>query len=330
MTPVTMRTNEWRSQSPKPEKTSRLRWGLCCQFANEPIQFRTTTASSLMRMSLAQRLRKVSDLCLANAQTLLAALRYCAEHGIGCFRIPSSILPIKTHPEVGYRIDELPDAMSIVETFRRCGDVAAEHDIRTTFHPDQFVVLNSPREDVVEKSIQDLEYHAEVAEWVRADVINIHGGGAYGDKGSALAAFVSNVNRLSERVRSRLTVENDDKTFTPSDLLSLSRFTGLPVVYDVHHHRCLPDELSIEEATAAAIKTWNREPLFHISSPLAGWSGPKPARHHDEIDINDFPSCWVGLDLTVEVEAKGKEVAVRKMQDQYIQKFRNELQDNLA
>lgn len=330
MTTVTTRKSGWRSQSPKPERTSRLRWGLCCQFANEPIRFRTTTATSLMRMPLAERLRKVSDLCLANAETLLAALRYCDEHGIGCFRIPSSILPIKTHPEVGYRIDDLPDATSIIETFRRSGDFAAEHDIRTSFHPDQFVVLNSPREDVVEKSIQDLEYHAEVAEWVGADVINIHGGGAYGNKGSALAAFAGNVNRLSEDVRSRLTIENDDKTFTPSDLLSLSRFTGLPVVYDIHHHRCLPDELSIEEATAAAIETWNREPLFHISSPLAGWSGPKPARHHDEIDINDFPACWTGLGLTVEVEAKGKEVAVRKLQDQYRQKFGNQSQGDLT
>ncbi len=319
-----------KKQRQKAEPKPRIRWGLCCQFANEPIQFRTTTATSLIRLPLAERLRKVSGLCLANAESLLAALRYCTEHGIGCFRIPSSILPIKTHPEVGYRIDDLPDATSIIETFRRCGDFAAEHDIRTSFHPDQFVVLNSPREDVVARSIQDLEYHAEVAEWVGADVINIHGGGAYGNKGVALAAFACNVNRLSEGVRSRLTIENDDKVFTPSDLLSLSRFTGLPVVYDVHHHHCLPDELSVEEATGAAIDTWNREPLFHISSPLAGWSGPKPARHHDEIDINDFPACWVGLGLTIEVEAKSKEVAVRKLQHQYRQKFHNDLQGDLA
>ena len=320
----------WMKHGPTPKRTPQLRWGLCCQFALEPIQFRTTTATSLMRLSLMERLRKVSYLCLSNAESLLAALQYCAEHAIGCFRIPSSILPIKTHPEAGYRVDDLPDANSIIETFRRCGVFAAEYDIRTSFHPDQFVVLNSPREDVVEKSIKALEYHAEVAEWVGADVINIHGGGAYGNKGSALAAFACNVDRLSEAVRSRLTIENDDKTYTPSDLLSLSRFTGLPVVYDVHHHRCLPDELSIEDATAAAIETWNREPLFHISSPLAGWSGPKPARHHDEIDINDFPACWAELGLTVEVEAKSKEVAVRKLQDQYRQKFRNDSRVDLV
>ena len=119
MTPATTRKDGWRSQNSKPERTTHLRWGLCCQFTNEPIQFRTTTATSLTRMPLVERLRKVSDLCLTNAESLFAALRYCDEHGIGCFRISSSILPIKTHPEVGYRIDDLPDATSIIETFRR-------------------------------------------------------------------------------------------------------------------------------------------------------------------------------------------------------------------
>ncbi len=85
------------------------------------------------------------------------------------------------------------------------------------FHPDQFVVLNSLREDVVEASIQELEYQAEVAEWVGADVINIHGGGAFGDKVAALDRFARQLDRLSPRVDPRLTVENDDGIFTPTD-----------------------------------------------------------------------------------------------------------------
>jgi len=86
------------------------------------------------------------------------------------------------------------------------------------------------------------------------------------------------------------------------------------LVYDVHHHRCCPDSLSVAEATAAARATWNREPLFHISSPLEGWTGPKPERHHDYIDPKDFPAAWRGWDLTVEVEAKAKELAVTRLQ----------------
>jgi UV DNA damage endonuclease len=84
----------------------------------------------------------------------------------------------------------------------------------------------------------------------------------------------------------------------------------------VHHHRCNPDGLAEDEATARAIATWNREPLFHISSPIEGWQGPKPARHHDFIDLKDFPRGWQSLRLTVEVEAKAKEVAVLKLKRQ--------------
>jgi UV DNA damage endonuclease len=295
-----------------------LRFGLCCQFVGQPISFRTTTATSLLHMKPADQQLKLSSLCLANAESLLLALQYCAHNGIGSFRISSSILPIKTHPQVGYSVDELPDAELIISAYRRCGTFAAERSIRTVFHPDQFVVLSSPRKDVVEKSMEELEYQAEVAEWVGADVINIHGGGAYGNKAAALARFIRNVDRLPDAVRSRLTIENDDKVYTPKDLLPLCRATGVPLVYDVHHHRCLPDGLTIEQATDAAFCTWGREPLFHISSPLEGWGGPKPQRHHDYVDVRDFPDCWQQRRITVEVEAKAKEIAVLLLRDELL------------
>ena len=305
-----------RKASPHPSiRAPQVRLGLCCQFVNQPIRFRTTTATNLMRMTLTDRLIKLSQLCLANAESLLESLKYCDANGIGCFRISSTILPIKTHPIVGYSVEDLPDADLIIESFRKCGQFAAECQIRTVFHPDQFVVLNSPRADVVAKSIQDLEYHAEVSGWVNADVINIHGGGGYGDKSAAISAFVRNLQRLSPAVRSRLTVENDDKVFTPSDLLPICLGEGLPFVYDVHHHRCLPDKLTIEQVTISAIQTWDREPLFHLSSPREGWAGTRPSRHHDYIDVADFPTCWRDLNVTVEVEAKAKERAIERLQE---------------
>lgn len=290
-----------------------IRLGLCCMFRDQPIKFVTTTATSIGKMKRPEALAKLSRLCLQNADALLAALHFCDANGIGCFRVNSQILPIKTHPTCGYSVADLPDGDEIIQRFKECGTFVKKQKLRACFHPDQFVVLNSQKPEVVESSIRELEYQAEVAEWIEADVINIHGGGAYGDKTKALADFVHNLDRLSSRVRKRLTVENDDKVFTPDDLLPICEATGIPLVYDVHHHRCLPDSLSVEEATTKALATWDREPLFHISSPLESWQGSKPERHHDFIDVNDFPLCWRRKKITVEVEAKAKEVAIEKL-----------------
>jgi len=301
--------------------TSSIRLGLCCTFLQQPIKFRNTTVKAITSMPRAAGLAKLSMLCLANADALQESLGFCADNGIGCFRINSQILPVRTHAEQGYDVSELPDGDEIGRRFRSCGDFARKHQIRTCFHPDQFVVLSSPRPEVVERSIAELEYQAEVAEWVGADVINVHGGGAYGDKSAALARFARNLGRLSPRVRRRLTIENDDVTYTPSDLLPFCRVEGIPLVYDVHHHRCNQDDLSVEEATEQAIGTWDREPMFHISSPIEGWKGPRPRRHHDFIDVQDFPDCWRDLPLTVEVEAKAKEVAVLRLMKQLAEKW---------
>ena len=295
-------------------KLNLLRLGLCCLFAREPIKFRTTTAPAMLRLGKRERLARLAKLGLVNADALLATLRYCAAHGIGSFRVNSRILPIKTHPTAGYAVEELPENRTIITRFRECGAFACEHGLRLSFHPDQFVVLNSPNPRTLEQSLAELDYQAEVAEWIGADTINIHGGGAYGDKPSALTALRAGIERLPERVRSRLTLENDDKIYTPNDLLPVCTDTGVPLVYDSHHHRCCPDGSTLEATTEAARRTWGgREPLFHISSPLEGWDGPKPQRHHYYIDARDFPKAWLGWPLTVEVEAKAKELAVAKL-----------------
>jgi UV DNA damage endonuclease len=287
-----------------------IRLGLCCKFHHEPIRFRTTTATWLLARSRDEALTRLSALCLENAEALRRAVSYCASHGIGDFRINSQVLPVKTHPEAGYDVTELPGGEKIIGAFTEAGRLAQELGVRLTFHPDQFVLLNSPKEEVVARAIADLVYQTEVAEWVGADVINIHGGGVYGDKPAALARLVATIEQLPSAVRERLTLENDDRSYTPSDLLPVCRETGVPLVYDVHHHRCLPDGLAVAEASEAAIATWNREPLFHISSPKAGWDGSDPKPHHDFIDLADVPNEWCDLDLTIEVEAKAKEEAV--------------------
>ncbi len=290
-----------------------LRLGLCCKFEAEPIKFFTTTALHAGRLKPAERGVKLAGLCLANAAALARAIEYCAANGIGSFRVNSQVLPLKTHPTVGYEVKELPGGPGIIKAFKACGAQARRLGLRLTFHPDQFILLSSEKESVTEASIAELEYQAEVAGWIGADVINIHGGGAYGDKKAALARVARALHRLSPAVISRLAFENDDRVYTPADLLPFCREHGLPFIYDVHHHRALPDGLSVEEATAQALKTWNREPLFHLSSPRLGWKGAAPQYHHDYIDIKDFPPCWRGLNITVEVEAKAKELAIKRL-----------------
>ncbi|OKY73729.1 MAG: UV damage repair endonuclease UvsE [Desulfobulbaceae bacterium DB1] len=293
------------------------RFGLCCLFAQEPIKFRSFTMKSLVQLGTTERLSKISDVCLHNSRSLLQALHFCRANGIGAFRVMSPFLPRYTHPDAGYTIDTLPDGEEISRNLALVRKFRDTHDIRLSFHPDQFIVLSSPRRDVVDNAVRELDYQAMLAELIGADVINVHGGGHYGDPTLALSRFADNFRRLPERVQSRLALENDDKIYSVVDLLPLCRQLGIPLIYDVHHHRCNNDGLSEEEATRRTIQTWEhvgREPYFHLSSPRNGWRHANPLPHADYIDLADFPPCWHGLTGTIDVEAKAKELAVIALQ----------------
>ncbi len=290
-----------------------LRLGLCCIFRKEPIRFRATTASNLRKLSRPSQLAKLSQLCLHNSQSLLAAVKFVHTSGIGAFRVLSPFFPRYTHPEVGYRLEDLPDRDQIVHNLTQVKEFCDLYEIRRSFHPDQFNVLSSPHANVVENAQRELAYHGMLAEYIGADVINIHGGGKYDDKTKALQRFKKNFQSLSVSAKSRLAVENDDNIYTVKDLVPLSEELGIPFVYDVHHHRCNPDGLRVENATALALESWQRvgrEPYFHISSPKNGWHNSSPKPHADYINPADFPDCWKDLDVTVDVEAKAKELAV--------------------
>lgn len=296
-----------------PLDRPKLRLGLCCLFHKEPVSFRTTTAKALSALPRNLQLLKLSEICLHNASNLLLALETVQRLGIGAFRIMSPLFPRMTHPEVGYSMEQLPDGETILSTLKTCRSFASKQQIRLSFHPDQFVVLSSPHPAVVANSIQELEYQAWLAEAVGADIINIHAGGVYGDKSAALQRFRKVYDQLSESVRSRLTLENDDVSYTPQDLLLLCEQQNIPLVYDLHHHRCNPDNLTVEEATEQAGNIWKaagREQYCHISSPQTGWGSSNPKPHADYINPDDFPDCWRARTMTIDIEAKAKELAV--------------------
>jgi UV DNA damage endonuclease len=288
-----------------------LRLGLCCQFLDSPIRFRTATHRYISTLSRAARRRYLAAIAADNAAALAAAVERCAELGIGAFRINSQMLPLGTHPVSGYTLEALDRSGEIRASFERARELARERGIRLGFHPDQFVVLNSEREDVVRSSVEELEFQAGMAEMVGADTVVFHGGGVAGGVAPAVERLERGMERLSDRARKVVALENDDHRFAPADLLPLCRRIGVPLVYDAHHHRCHGDGLSVEAATEQVAATWGgREPWTHISSPREGWNGGNPRPHADYIDLRDFPASWRGRTMTVDVEAKAKERAV--------------------
>ena len=298
-----------------------IRWGLCCQFLDAPIRFRQATHRYVATLAPAAREAYLTDIARANAIALAHAVEHCHALGIGAFRINSQIVPLATHPESGYALEGLAEGEVIVRAFRAAGERARRRDVRLSFHPDQFVVLNSEREDVVRASVREIEHQATIARLVGADVICLHGGGLAGGTVAALERLERGIARLSDDARALLALENDDRLFAVRDLLPLCERTGVPLVYDVHHHRCRPDGLSADDATTLAMATWgDREPYLHLSSPRDGWGAANPRPHDGYVDPADVPQAWLrlaraGRRFTVDVEAKDKERAVVAIRD---------------
>ena len=293
-----------------------LRLGLCCQFLDAPIRFRSATHRYVATLAPDARRDYLSAIARANGIALAHAAERCHELRIGAFRMTSQILPLATHPVSGYVLDALDARDHIERSYRAAGAVARERGIRLSFHPDQFVVLNSEREAVVEASLRELELQGTLAELVGADTICLHGGGAAGGKAAALDRLERALGRLSDAARSRLALENDDRVYAPADLLPLCERTGIPFIYDVHHHRCLPDGLDVAETTERAEATWRgREMWTHLSSPRDGWGAKDPRPHAGFVDPADFPREWLGRRMTIDVEAKEKERAVVALQE---------------
>ena len=130
-----------------------MRFGLCCLFKQEKISFRTTTAKVLSSMPREDQLRKLSGICYDNSLNLLFTVKACHKLDIGAFRIMSPLFPRMTHPDVGYGLSDLPDGNAIGQLLCAIRNFTRQHDIRLSFHPDQFVVLSSPYPAVVASSI---------------------------------------------------------------------------------------------------------------------------------------------------------------------------------
>jgi UV DNA damage endonuclease len=257
----------------------------------------------------------VSDLTLLNSRDIIKILEWNRQHGIKLFRLSSSIIPWGNNID----ITQLKDYEEIKSELKKAGDFAKLWDMRITCHPGPFVVLTSPKSNVVDNAISDLEMHGKLFDMMELsktpyNKINIHCNGVYGDKITAMDRFCENFNRLSDSVRSRLTVENDDKAsmYSVKDLMYIHNKIGIPIVFDYHHHQFCTGYMTEQEALQLASTTWPKDikQIVHYSESKAlHENNPKEKPQAHSYLINALPNTY-GLDLDVMVEAKGKELAI--------------------
>jgi UV DNA damage endonuclease len=275
----------------------------------------TTNRAMIKKTFDAKGLDYVSELALLNAKDIIKILEWNRMNGISLFRLSSTIVPWGDHID----LTQLKDYKEIKSELKKAGDFAKFWNMRINSHPGPFVVLTSPNENVVKNAIADLELHAKIFDMMGLSKtpfnnINIHCNGVYGDKQSAMDRFIENFKRLSPSVRKRLTVENDDKAsmYSVKDLMYIHQNTGIPIVFDYHHHQFCTGDLSEEQALKLAATTWPegiKQEVHYSESKALHEDNPKEKPQAHSLYINALPNTY-GLDLDVMVEAKGKELAI--------------------
>jgi UV DNA damage endonuclease len=275
----------------------------------------TTNRSMIKKTFLQRGINYAAELALQNVKDLETIIHWNVENNIKLFRISSDMFPWASE----YGIENLPNIQEITEVMKRTGQYAKLNSVRLGCHPGPFNVLCSPNEKVVQNTIIDLENHGKVLDLLGLynspfNKINIHCNGVYGDKIASMQRFCDNYDRLSHSVKSRLTVENDDKAsmYSVKDLMYIHERIGIPIVFDYHHHTFNTGGLSEQEALELAMSTWTNYivPVVHYSSSKPKESGnpkDKPQAHADYIleKINTY-----GYDLDVMLECKAKELAL--------------------
>ena len=282
----------------------------------------TTNRSMIKKTFLQRGINYAAELGIQNVKDLETIIKWNVENNIKLFRISSDMFPWASE----YGIEYLPNITEIAEVMKRTGEYAKSHGVRLGCHPGPFNVLCSPNDKVVENTIKDLELHGKVMDLLGAELspynkINIHCNGTYGDKIASMERFCQNYDRLSDSVKKRLTIENDDKAsmYSVKDLMYIHERIGIPIVFDYHHHIFNTGDLSEQSALELAMSTWpdGITPVVHYSSSKPKETGnpkDKPQAHADYIleEINNY-----GHDIDIMLECKAKELALLEYREQY-------------
>jgi UV DNA damage endonuclease len=271
-------------------------------------------------------------------EALRRILDHLERHDIRMYRMATALAPYASHPELPQFHTQVRDCEAELAAV---GAIARERDIRLSTHPGQYTVLNSEREDVTAAAIAELEVQAALLDGMGLGpeaVVVLHVGSAAGGRDAGLERFERGLERLSERARARLVVENDDRAFGLADVLELRRRTGLRAVFDILHHRCHdPEGIPDADALAAALGTWpgGEVPKVHFSSPRLDVEErrvrtgrrverrlvlPQLRAHADLVDPIGFEhflrDTAPGRDFDVMLEAKAKDLALLRLREQ--------------
>jgi UV DNA damage endonuclease len=287
--------------------------------------------SMIKRTFEANGKKMAGDLAIENIQRLCGILEWNEKVGIQVYRMSSDMIPWASE----YHLQELPQWNELRSLLEQAGDIARRSNQRVSFHPGQFNCLSSLRESVILNSIKDLRIHGEIMDIMGFprtpySAINIHLGGAFGERESAMERWCVAFERLPDSVKTRLTVENDDKAslFSVDDLFKgIHSKTGVPIVFDCHHWEVGPQErdLPYEQAIKTAASTWPSgiRPLCHHSSSAKIFEGKNVGLNaHADYIYSKFNSC--GLEVDVEIEAKAKELAVMKYVSLWAEKHKED------
>nr|WP_319376760.1 UV DNA damage repair endonuclease UvsE [uncultured Methanoregula sp.] len=247
-----------------------------------------------------------------NLACLLNILRFNRDNGFLFFRISSDMIPFASHP-----VCTFPWQERFETTLSEIGLFIRKNRFRISMHPDQFVLINTPRHEVFDRSISELRYHAEILDLMELDAtakIQIHVGGIYNDKTASLERFVTNYELLDASIRRRLVIENDEKLYSAADCLTLHERTGIPVLFDVFHHSLKNNGETVSDLLDPIRASWSQKdnlPMVDYSSQQAGKRAGAHAEHIDEQNFVAFLFETGAADFDLMLEIKDKEASAK-------------------
>jgi len=285
-----------------------------------PAKRKVTTNRTMIRKTFDERgIEYAAQLAEQNVQDLYKILQWNTQNGFNFYRMSSDMFPWASE----YGIYNLPNIEKVSSILKKCGDWAKANNQRLTFHPGPFNKLTSSNERVTKNTIKDLTVHADILDIMGLsrtpyNKINIHVGATYKNKPMAVAQFLRNFELLDEKIRSRFTLEVDDRPslYNAGELYNLIyKHTNIPIVFDAHHHKLNSGDISEKEAMEICFSTWgNIKPVVHYSQSRAEEQKIKcpPQAHSDSYwkTLDDY-----GLNFDLMLECKHKELGVFKYRE---------------